>query len=198
MRSFFQLRKPAGIDHGRSWCGSVAGLVITLVIMLAGTQGARSQSRESATAGRTFLSAGGGVSGFYEQYGAENLAGGFAFVDADSVRRFGVEGEGRWLDYHSTDETSVHTYLGGPRYHFNLGKMQLYVKGLAGVGYFNFPYHYAHGSYLVIAPGAGVDYRLNRRWDWRAVDFEYQYWPQFTFGAMNSVGISTGIRYRIF
>jgi len=69
---------------------------------------------------------------------------------------------------------------------------------LVGFGLFNFPYNFAHGSYLVVAPGGGVDFRLNRRFRVRLVDFEYQIWPQFTYGAMSSVGVSAGIRYRIF
>jgi len=50
----------------------------------------------------------------------------------------------------------------------------------------------------VVAPGGGVDYRLNNRIRLRLADLEYQYWPQFTYGAMTSVGVSTGIRVRIF
>ena len=119
------------------------------------------------------------------------------FVDADTIRHFGVEAEGRWLEWHQTADVHAETYLIGPRYHFNVGRFQPYVKGLVGLGEFNFSYNYAHGSYAVVAGGGGADYRLNHRWSVRVVDFEYQYWPQFTFGAMNSVGVTTGIRYRI-
>jgi hypothetical protein len=69
---------------------------------------------------------------------------------------------------------------------------------MVGFGEFNFPYHFAHGSYLLVAAGGGVDYRLSRRWSVRLADVEYQNWPQFTFGSMTSVGVSAGIRYRIF
>jgi hypothetical protein len=30
------------------------------------------------------------------------------------------------------------------------------------------------------------------------VDFEYQYWPEFSFGAIKPYGISVGIRYQLF
>ena len=40
--------------------------------------------------------------------------------------------------------------------------------------------------------------RINHRIRLRAVDFEYQLWPQFTFGFLSSYGVSTGIRVRIF
>ena len=72
------------------------------------------------------------------------------------------------------------------------------MKALAGVGEFNFPYNYATGSYLVVAPGGGLDYRINRLIRIRVADFEYQLWPQFTYGSMSSFGVSTGIRVRIF
>jgi hypothetical protein len=90
------------------------------------------------------------------------------------------------------------TYMAGPTYHRDFGKFQPYVKGLVGFGDFNFPYDLAHGSFLVIAPGAGVDYRISRRIRIRAVDFEYQIWPQFAYGSMSNYGISTGLRIRVF
>lgn len=158
---------------------------------------AAAQANESANAGHAFLSVGGGGSGFYIQYGERKNLGLTAWVDADTIRHLGVEGEARWLEYHQTANVHVETYLIGGRYHFDVGRMQPYVKALVGDGHFNFPYNYAYGNYLVIAPGGGVDYRLSRRWSARA-DFEYQYWPQFTYGAMSSVGGTVGLRCRIF
>jgi hypothetical protein len=90
-------------------------------------------------------------------------------------------------------------WTGGPRYSFYpiKGKFYPYAKAMVGVGQFDFPYGYAKGSYLVIAPGGGVDYWVNRRIRIRLVDVSYQYWNQFTFGSMPSYGITTGIRVRI-
>jgi hypothetical protein len=34
-----------------------------------------------------------------------------------------------------------------------------------------------------MAPRVGLDFRLSYLWRLRLVDFEYQYWPPFTFGA---------------
>lgn len=159
---------------------------------------AMGQAVESATSTKASLWAGAGGSGYYIQYGGSNELGITGFIDADTGHRLGVEAEGRWLEYHKKDDIHIETYLGGLRYRFNVGRFQPYAKGLVGIGNFNFPYGYAYGRYLVAAGGGGVDYRLNHRWSVRAVDFEYQYWPQFTYGAMSSAGISTGIRYRIF
>jgi hypothetical protein len=109
-----------------------------------------------------------------------------------------VEAEARWLVFHQTGEVHAETWSIGPRYRYSFGRFQIYGKGLVGLAQFNFPYNYAHGNYLVIAPGGGVDYRLTNRIRLRVADFEYQYWPQFTFGTMTSAGVSTGFRMRIF
>ena len=178
-------------------CNTLIGLVLFFVTLVA-ARSASGQARESATAGGVSLWAGAGASGYYLQYGARKNLGVTGFVDADTIRRVGIEVEGRWLDFHQVADVHAETYMIGPRYHFNFSRFQPYAKGLVGIGEFNFPYSYAHGSYLVVAPGAGVDYRLSHRWSVRVLDIEYQYWPQFTYGAMSSIGATTGLRYRIF
>ena len=125
------------------------------------------------------------------------MLGATAFVDLDTIRRYGFEGEARWVVFNQTENVNTVTYLAGPRVHMSVGRFQPYAKGLVGLGEFNFPYNLAHGSYLVVAPGGGVDYHLSKKVILRVADFEYDLWPQFTFGAMRSYGISSGIRVRI-
>jgi hypothetical protein len=144
------------------------------------------------------LSAGATASGYYLQYGERKMLGVTGFVDADTRRRLGIEAETRWLEFHQTADVHVETYSIGPRYHMNFGRFQPYAKGQIGFGKFNFPYNYGQGSYLVATGGGGVDFHLHRRIYLRVADFEYEYWPQFTYGAMSSFGVSTGIRVRIF
>ena len=171
-------------------------------VVLAGCFGmagrASAQVVPAATAGDFRLSAGGTGSGYYIQYGEQKLVGASAFVDADVNHGFGVEAEGRWLEWHQTNDVHVETYSIGLRYHRNYGKFQPYVKGLIGFGDFNFPFNYAHGRYLTATGGGGLDYHLSHRIYIRAVDVEYQDWPQFTYGAMSSVGVSAGVRVGIF
>jgi hypothetical protein len=185
------------------WQCAVAAVFVrfvlpALVICLVTARPMRAQVAPAADAGGILLSVGGTGSGYELQYGQRSLLGVSGFVDADLRRHVGVEAEGRWLIFHETANVHTATYLAGPRGFWQIGRFEPYAKGLAGIGSFNFPYNYAHGRYLVIAPGAGVDYRLNHRVRLRLVDFEYQYWPQFTYGAMSSYGISSGIRFRIF
>jgi hypothetical protein len=169
---------------------------LMLGLLTGGAVRARAQSPESATGGEQHLSVGGNINGTYLGYGERWLGGAGASVDLRINRRLGVEGEANFTFYRQFANTHATTYLGGPRYTFPThGRFRPYAKGLIGGGYFYFPYHYATGSYFVVAPGAGVDYRLNYRWRLRLADFEYQYWPQFTFGATQNYAITTGIRY---
>jgi hypothetical protein len=182
----------------------ISGRVAYMLALLAGAacfamaRPATAQVVPSADVGNFGVSAGGTASGYFLQYGERKMLGASAFVDLDTIRHFGFEGEARWLVFHQTENVNSATYLAGPRVHMNFGRFQPYAKGLVGLGEFNFPYNLAHGSYLVVAPGGGVDYHVSKKVFLRVADFEYDYWPQFTFGAMRSYGISTGIRVRIF
>ena len=171
---------------------------ILIVLSLASSPSGWSQSRESANETRPSLWAGGEISGYTVQYGDRKMWGASALVDADSAYHIGLEGEGRWIEFHQTANVHLETYMIGPRYHVTIGRFQPFVKGAVGFGNFNFSYNYAYGRYLVIGAGGGLDYSLNHRWSVRLAEVQYQDWPQFTFGAMNNVGISSGIRYRIF
>jgi hypothetical protein len=162
------------------------------------TSMARAQVVPQAYAGGFKLSAGGTGSGYYLQYGARKMIGASAFVDLDVKRGLGIEAEGRWLEFHQTQDVHVETYSAGLRYHMNFGRFQPYAKGLIGFGDFNFPFNYAHGRYLTATAGGGLDYRLSHRLHVRIADVEYQDWPQFTYGAMTSVGVSAGLRVGIF
>ncbi len=133
------------------------------------------------------------------QYGQRRMLGITGFVDADTRRRIGVEFEGRWLEYHQTANVHLETYSAGLRYHFDAGRrFEPYLKGPIGFGDFNFPYNLATGRYLVVTAGAGLDFHLTPRIYWRAADFEYQDWPQFTYGNMATPAVSSGLRVRIF
>lgn len=189
-------RQPFGARNLRHRSGRLL-FVIAWLVLACTTRSAHGQSRESGIEDHPSLWVGAGASLYYLQYGAQKVVGVTAVVDADSARRFGIEGEGRWLEYHNFANVHAETYLAGPRYHLAINRFEPYVKGMAGFGHFNFPYGYASGNYLIVAGGGGVDYRLSHRWSVR-VDLEYQDWPQFTFGSMTSLGISSGIRYKVF
>ncbi len=202
MKNFLRF-VPAG--DGRRLRGGAFAAVFLLAAWLVPGREAHAQAVPAAEAGGIRLSAGGAVSAYELGYGQVKIGGASAFVDFDTLRHFGVEGEMRWLNIHRSvdqklpaeDETAT-TYLGGLRYSRFIGRFQPYAKGLVGIGQFNYPYNLAKENDLVIAPGGGVDFRITRRIRWRAVDFEYQLWPNFNFGTMSSYGLSSGIRVKIF
>jgi hypothetical protein len=198
MKTFHEFWKQVGGGPGtRSrLLRALAAAFVTACIWTPGA--VHAQVLPSAMAGGFRLSAGGTASGSYIQYGERNLGGISAFVDAETHHRLGIEGEGRWLEFNQVENVHVETYSVGLRYHMNFGRFQPYAKGLIGFGDFNFPFSYAHGRYLVVTGGGGMDYRLTNRIHVRVPDVEYQDWPQFTFGAMSSVSVSAGVKVGIF
>jgi len=202
MKSAFQLRRAVAREQKLS-AGSRAvfralGAIVLMLVCLAGVRPLAAQVASSGDAGGYTLSAGATASGYQVQYGEQKLLGVTALVDVDTRRRIGLEAEGRWLLFHQSNDVHVTEWEAGPRYHFSHGRLQFYGKGMVGIGQFNFPYNFAKGNYLVIAPGGGVDYRWTRRMTLRLADVEYQIWPQFTYGSMTSAGVSVGLRYNSF
>jgi hypothetical protein len=176
----------------------VAVLALAVSIFLIGPRRSVAQVVAPGDQGGARLSAGVMGSGVYLQYGQRKMAGIGAFIDLDTKRRLGIEAEERWIEYFQTANVHAETYSIGGRYHFDAGRFQPYAKALVGFGDFNFPYNYAYGRYLVVTAGGGVDFHWSGRIYVRAADFEYQDWPNFTFGNMSSLGISAGLRVRIF
>jgi hypothetical protein len=157
----------------------------------------------AADAGGFKIWAGGTASAFNFDYGNRKLGGITALVDVDTRRGFGVEGEARWLEFNQVANVHVETYSVGGRYHRNVRKFQPYVKALIGFGDFNFPYNLANGRFTVLTMGGGVDYQWKKRISIRAVDMEYQMWPQFTSDGVHTtplsdLGVSMGVRVKVF
>lgn len=181
-----------------------AGPVLKLALLLllasalwAPATAARAQVAAAGQKNVLRLSAGADGSGDTLQYGPRKMLGVGAFVDGDNTTHFGVEAEGRWIEFHQRANVHAETYSIGGRYHFVFGRLEPYAKGLVGFANFTFPYDYAQGRYLIVTGGGGMDYRWTRRVSLRA-DFEYQNWPEFTYGNMTSLNGSVGFKVRIF
>ena len=178
---------------------SLAALALLSCAVFSGLQRAGAQAVYTATGPGTYISIGVTASAFQQDYGQRLIGGGTLFANANITRRIGLEAEVRDLAAHTSEDVKQQTYLAGPRFAVLARTWRPYVKLLAGRGDFAFPFHDAHGSYFVVAPGGGVDLRIpNSRFTIRAVDVEYQIWPDFTFGELHPYGVSTGISFQIF
>ena len=159
-------------------------------------QTADAQALPTATGPGTYLALGGTFSRFQSDYGQTLINGRALFVDLNPYWHYGIEAEARRSDYPRFGERQS-TLLVGPRWVPRYGRFVPYGKFLIGVGQFDFPHGYGAGRYLAIAPGAGVDINLTRQIRIRAVDFEYQTWPGFSFGPLRPYGLSAGVSVQL-
>ena len=168
-----------------------------VLALLAGRQG-MAQAVSTASGPGSYVAVGGGVSDFQADYGKRDIAGGFVYADVNPQWRVGLEGEARFLRYHTFEDVTESNYLGGLRVAIlHPRRLQPYAKFLAGMGKITLPFNYAHGTFLTYAPGAGLDVALNDHVTLRAVDLEYQHWPQFAYGPLSPYGISAGVSIRL-
>jgi hypothetical protein len=176
---------------------SPLGLVAILALLPWAGPRMSAQARPTASGPGSYVSVGGEGTLFQADYGKRYLGGIAAYADVHPHWRYGGEVEARFLRFNTDESVTETTYLAGAHINVLPGRLRPYGKFLIGVGKINFPFNYATGSYLVYAPGGGVDYVLNERWTVRFVDAEYQIWPQFSFGALHPYGVSAGIAFRL-
>jgi hypothetical protein len=170
-----------------------------LFLFLARTGSVSAQAIATVTGGDSSLSAGATFSQYQDDYGKRGLGGYAIHADWNRTRTWGLEFETRVLRLNQEVGTHETTFLIGPRYIMRRRVFSPYAKLLLGNGKFHYPYNYAEGSYFVFAPGAGLDVHVGAsRYSVRVIDFEYQSWPNFSFGGLNPYGISGGLSVRIF
>jgi opacity protein-like surface antigen len=158
--------------------------------------------------GNSTLWAGGEISSFNPDYSCSTLkpfgcqsqlVGPAAFFDLNVSRRWGVEGEARWLHWNGPSNQIESNYLGGGRYRVvNFYRLTGWVKLLAGAGLITTPGYPApgslKGSYFAYAPGGTVDFPLTRQISLRG-DYEYQIWPSFAGPASLDTNTGTVVRH---
>jgi hypothetical protein len=121
------------------------------------------------------------------------------YVDYNLTHWVGIEAEARWLRFNAKENIREDNYLIGPRVPLpRYWKLRPYAKALVGYGRMNFQYDYAYGRFANVALGGGVDIPLSKRFTLRAVNFEYQMWPNWVNGTLKPYGGDVGISYRIF
>jgi hypothetical protein len=171
--------------------------VLLLMIGAACALRMHAQALTTASGGGSYLRIGGGATVMQADYGHHLLTGGTVFADSNITPRVGIEYEAHFQRWNTSEQVTETSYLAGPRISVSGSKWQPYGKVLLGLGRIQFPYHYATGSYLAIAPGGGLDWEPGGRWSVRALDAEYQQWTHFTYGNMRPYGVSSGVSFRL-
>lgn len=125
------------------------------------------------------------------------------YVDWNIRHWVQLEGEARWLRFNAKENIREDNYLIGPRVPLpRYWKLRPYAKALVGYGRMNFQYDFAYGHFADIALGGGIDIPISKRLSVRAINFEYQMWPNWNNGISNYTlkpyGGDVGISYRIF
>jgi opacity protein-like surface antigen len=164
--------------------------------ILALTVSAAAQKLPTATAPGASITVGGTYSEFQAQYPRRDLGGAGVYVDLNVRHFIGIEGEARFLRQNQIADSHETTYLIGPRIELHRGRFSPSARALIGDGKLQFPYGLGYGNYLVYGGGGGIDYQLTENLKLRAIDFEYQHWPQFTLGSISPYGVSAGLSYR--
>jgi hypothetical protein len=186
--------------HSRSIFNANAAIVLAIALLAAvAPRQAAAQAEPTARGPGSYTQIGVTGSLYETDYGKHLLGGVSGFVDANLYRRTGVEAEARLSRFNQSEGTHNSTYLVGPRVTLLRENLRPYAKLLVGRGVFYFPFGYAKGTYFVVAPGFGVDWRVARgKLTIRLIDVEFQRWPGFTFGEIKPYGISSGIALRVF
>lgn len=199
------LLRASGKPHSCCGYGNLPGfepekllVVLALATALLAPRMLHAQAEPAGIGPGSYTSLGFTASSFNSGYGQQKLAGGTLYLDGNLYRRVGFEAEARSLRFHATEDVRQNTLLAGPRFSARGYNFRPYTKLLAGVSFMQFPYGDAHGRYLVLAPGGGIDYRIRHTpIQVRILDVEYQYWPRFNFGPLRTWGISSGLSLRV-
>ena len=108
---------------------------------------------------------------------SQRLFGVGVFADYHLTPHIGIEAQARFLRFNSFYGETETNYLAGPRYLArSFGNLQPYAQFLAGLGMIQYPFQIGSGNYLALAPGAGANYRIARRWSLTG-SYDYQLWP---------------------
>ena len=184
-------------------------VALFFILFVAGSLYARAQAAPSAYAQRFTINVGALGSAFQPDYkggavaqtGPYRLYGPGAYVDVKLTRWVQIEAEARWLRFNPYLDIREDNYLIGPRLPINKLRFKRatpYAKILVGYGRMNFYLNTAYGRFTDIAYGGGVDVKLTKRISLRAIDFEYQQWPNWLSGTLSPYGGSVGVSYKIF
>jgi len=159
---------------------------------------AHSQAIPTASRWGSSLQIGIGASIVNPDYGEKKDKGPTIYGTFDFTRHIGIEGDVHLASVIAPADVGENTYLLGPRYVFHHGRFHPYAKGLLGLGVINFqPDNRPHTSatYVAYALGGGLDIKVARKINVRAIDVEAQSWPGYNPHGLSPFVMTFGVAY---
>jgi len=164
------------------------------------------QGQALPTATRTgILQAGFGVSNASTDEftsSGSRISGITGYVTFDIRGHIGIEADIHMLSIITPNDFAESSYLLGARYVWHRRHLDPYVKVLGGIGRTSIQQPSqtyvpgTPGTYMAIAAAGGLDIRLSHHINVRAIDFEYQTWPNFPPNGLSPTIITCGVAYR--
>ncbi len=138
-----------------------------------------------------------GVGGTYLKTDyARNTDKGLVFWGDYDFRAFiGLEGEYRLGGLMAPGGIGENSYLVGPRLLYRRRKFTGYGKLTVGRGTITNQDLNQSSSFNVYAYGGGLEYKVTRKLNLRAVDIELQKWPDFKPTAISPLSLAVGLSY---
>jgi hypothetical protein len=177
-------------------------LTLSLVTML--PSALHAQATAAATRGGVTQVGGGYTFSNEDEYPGKHLQGVTAYGTFDLNNHLGIEGDVHLASiiksYYQYKETS---YDAGLRWVEHYRRFSPYAKGLVGFGHSTAVNQQqivggsTPGSYFLFGIGGGLDYGLTDKINIRAIDFEYQRWPNFPPHGLTPPLFSFGVAYRL-
>lgn len=120
------------------------------------------------------------------------------FGDINLPYSLGIEGVIHY-SVNTPSDVSENSYIIGPRYIVRHKIVEGYAKALVGVGHFGLQQgSFANpntATYFEYALGGGIDVRVARHINIRAIDLEIQKWPGFHPNTLSPWGGTVGVSY---
>ena len=175
---------------------SFLSLFVILLGFSAFLSSARAQAVYTAT-GNTRIQAGGGYLYLRTDYADRPTGGLTLWGDYDFNRLIGAEAEAHFGGIVSPEDIGENSYLVGPRFSYRRHKLTIYGKVMVGQGSISNQNLHSSSSYKMYAFGGGLEYKVTRKINIRAIDIEEQKWVHFQPNVLSPVAISIGAMYVI-
>jgi opacity protein-like surface antigen len=176
---------------------------VTAALAVLMPSAARAQATAAATRGGIVQAGIGYTNSGQDEY-KQRLQGMTIYGTMDLNAHLGIEADVHMASiFKSYFQYKEQSYDVGLRYAYHRRRFVPYAKGMIGIGRATAasPTQIYAGNvpntYMLFAVGGGLDYSLTDRINVRAVDFEYQRWPNFVPHGLTPSLLTFGVAYRI-